>query len=163
MRDLIAQMLLTWYDKHRRELPWRDTVSPYGTWISEIMLQQTRVETVKGYYARFMAAYPTVEALAQAPIDDVLKQWEGLGYYSRARNLHRAAGVIVAEYGGVLPADPALLRKIPGIGEYTAGAIASIAYQVCTPAVDGNVIRVVAPLKKSSMIPLVVEWKLYNI
>lgn len=144
MHDNIAKTLLAWYDRNRRSLPWRDTVDAYGTWVSEIMLQQTRVETVIGYFGRFMEAFPNVQALAEAPLEDVLKLWEGLGYYSRARNLHKGAQMIVAQYGGIVPRDVVQLRKIPGIGEYTAGAIASIAYQVRTPAVDGNVIRVVS-------------------
>ncbi len=147
----ITENLLSWYDAHARSLPWRPTatnpVSPYQTWISEIMLQQTRVETVIGYYQRFLERFPTVRALAEAPLDDVLKAWEGLGYYSRARNLHQGAKQIVADFGGELPADVEALRKISGIGPYTAGAIASIAFGLRTPAVDGNVIRVVSRVR----------------
>lgn len=146
MRETITQALLRWYDAHHRRLPWRGIRNPYYTWVSETMLQQTRVETVLSYYDRFLAAFPTVEALAAADIDDVLKMWEGLGYYRRARNLHKGAQQVAAEHGGVIPADPAQLLKISGIGEYTAGAIASIAFNKPVPAVDGNVIRVVSRL-----------------
>ena len=147
MSNSVAEMLLSWYDEHRRILPWREIADPYGTWISEIMLQQTRVETVIPYYERFLAAFPDVQSLAAADLDDVLKLWEGLGYYSRARNLHKGAQQIVENFGGSLPDDLALLQKIAGIGAYTAGAIASIAYGKPVPAVDGNVIRVVSRLK----------------
>ena len=146
MPDRIPSLLLAWYDKHARTLPWRGIHDPYRTWVSETMLQQTRVETVLGYYARFLERFPTVQALAEAPQDDVLKLWEGLGYYSRARNLHKGAQQIMAEYGGVIPQDITALQKISGIGPYTAGAIASIAYDKAVPAVDGNVIRVVSRL-----------------
>ena len=138
--------LVQWYLQEHRDLPWRRTRSPYAVWVSEIMLQQTRVEAVIGYYDRFMERFPTVEALAGAQIDEVLKYWEGLGYYSRARNLHAAAQVIIAEYGGNFPETTEKLRKLPGIGAYTAGAIASIAYGVPAAAVDGNVLRVLARL-----------------
>ncbi|MCY3831774.1 MAG: A/G-specific adenine glycosylase [Chloroflexi bacterium] len=137
--------LLSWYREQRADLPWRDA-DPYQVWLSEIMLQQTRVETVIPYFTRFVQAYPTVEALAAAPLDDVLKLWEGLGYYSRAQNLQRAARIIVSEYGGALPAAPEDLLKLPGVGRYTAGAIASIAFGRAAPALDGNVIRVFARL-----------------
>lgn len=147
MRDNATDLLLSWYDAHKRDLPWRDVSDPYQTWVSEIMLQQTRVETVMRYFPRFIAAFPNVHALATAPLDAVLKLWEGLGYYSRARNLHRGAQEVVEQFGGALPSDPALLRKISGVGEYTAGAIASIAFDVRTPAVDGNVIRVISRLQ----------------
>ena len=140
-----ARALLDWYDAHRRSLPWRDVGNPYATWVSEIMLQQTRVETVIPYYNRFMADFPDVMALAAAPEDEVLKHWEGLGYYSRARNLHRGAKQIAAE-GGVLPADATEWREICGVGDYTAGAIASIALGQKVAAVDGNVIRVITRL-----------------
>ena len=134
--------LLAWYDRSARVLPWRGESDPYRIWLSEIMLQQTQAETVKGYYARFLARFPTVEALAAAPEDEVLKLWEGLGYYSRARNLKKCAQVLVEQYGGKLPADHGELLKLPGIGPYTAGAIASIAFGLPVPAVDGNVLRV---------------------
>lgn len=142
-----AELLLRWYDQHARVLPWRGIHNAYHTWVSETMLQQTRVETVLAYFDRFIQRFPTVEALAAAPEDEVLKLWEGLGYYRRARNLHRGAQQVVAEHGGVIPRDVKALMKISGIGEYTAGAIASIAYDQAVPAVDGNVIRVVSRVK----------------
>ncbi len=142
----LAGALLPWYDAHVRDLPWRRDPSPYRVWVSEIMLQQTRIEAVKGYFDRFMAALPTVRDLAAAPEETVLKLWEGLGYYSRARNLHKAAKVIVEKYGGELPADAGALRALPGIGDYTAGAVASIAFGLPEPAVDGNVLRICARL-----------------
>ena len=134
--------LLSWYDKNRRILPWREDPSPYHVWISEIMLQQTRVEAVKPYYERFLEALPDVAALAAVPEDALMKLWQGLGYYSRARNLKRAAQIVLVEYGGELPSDPESLEKLPGIGCYTAGAVASIAYGRCCPAVDGNALRI---------------------
>ncbi|MBE5804465.1 MAG: A/G-specific adenine glycosylase [Clostridiales bacterium] len=142
-----ADLLLRWYDEHARALPWRGIHNPYHTWVSETMLQQTRVETVLSYYQRFIDRFPTVEALAAAPEDEVLKLWEGLGYYRRARNLHKGAQQVVREFGGVIPADVKELMKISGIGEYTAGAIASIAFDQAVPAVDGNVIRVVSRVR----------------
>ena len=141
-----TEALLRWYDRNAREMPWRGIQDPYGIWVSEIMLQQTRVETVRDYYVRFMARFPTVRALAEAPEEDVLKMWEGLGYYSRARNLREGAGQVMAEYGGTLPGTPEELRKIRGIGPYTSCSIASIAFGVPVPAVDGNVIRVICRL-----------------
>ena len=135
-------LLLDWYDRVRRDLPWRRTQNPYHIWLSEIMLQQTRVETVKGYYARFLELFPTVEELAGAPEETVLKAWEGLGYYSRARNLQKAAQVIVREHGGVFPSTYEEILALPGVGPYTAGAIGSIAFGLRVPAVDGNVYRV---------------------
>ena len=147
MPDRISDLLLAWYDQHARTLPWRGIHDPYRTWVSETMLQQTRVETVMGYYARFLERFPTVADLAAAPEDDVLKMWEGLGYYSRARNLHKGAKQVMAEFGGKIPADVEQLRKISGIGPYTAGAIASIAFDQPVPAVDGNVIRIVSRLR----------------
>lgn len=138
--------LLAFYDDVARPLPWRDTRDPYAIWVSEVMAQQTRVETVVPYYLRWLERYPTVEALADAPLDDVLKSWEGLGYYSRARNLHRAAGVVAEDHGGAVPDSFEGLRALPGVGEYTAGAIASIAFERAVPAVDGNVRRVYARL-----------------
>lgn len=142
-----AEHLLRWYDEHARTLPWRGIHNAYHTWVSETMLQQTRVETVLSYYQRFIDRFPTVEALAAAPEDEVLKLWEGLGYYRRARNLHRGARQVAEELGGVIPSDVKELLKISGIGEYTAGAIASIAYDQPVPAVDGNVIRVVSRVR----------------
>ncbi|MBQ9793620.1 MAG: A/G-specific adenine glycosylase [Clostridia bacterium] len=136
--------LLTWYQANKRDLPWRHDITPYRVWISEIMLQQTRVEAVKPYFHRFLEAFPNVYALAEAEETHLLKLWEGLGYYSRARNLQKAAIRIVTEYGGKFPSDPKELQKLPGIGSYTAGAIATIAFGVPAPAVDGNVLRVLS-------------------
>lgn len=140
----IVTPLLEWFDGHARVLPWREEPTPYRVWISEIMLQQTRVEAVKPYFERFMLALPNVEALANVEEDRLLKLWEGLGYYNRARNLQKAARLVVELYGGELPNEVSLLLQLPGIGSYTAGAIASIAYQKPFPAVDGNVLRVIA-------------------
>ena len=144
-RDRIAQNLLAWYRVHKRDLPWRGG-SAYAVWVSEIMLQQTQVATVIPFFLRFMARFPTIESLASAPIDDVLQQWAGLGYYARARNLHRAAQKVVAEYGGRVPDSADAIERLPGIGRYTAGAILSIAYNVPRPLVDANVIRVLSRL-----------------
>lgn len=143
----MQNLLLKWYDATARALPWRAVRDPYLIFVSEIMLQQTRAETVIDYWTRFIAQYPTVEALAAAPEEDVLKAWEGLGYYSRARNLRKCAQRVVAEYGGRFPADVAALRKLPGIGPYTAGAVGSIAFGIRAAAVDGNVERVVSRLR----------------
>ena len=142
----LPQVLLPWYDKNKRDLPWRQTRDPYRIWLSEIMLQQTRVEAVKGYYARFLQALPTVEDLAKASDDQINKLWEGLGYYSRARNLKKAAIRIVEQYSGKFPGEYADVLSLPGIGPYTAGAICSIAFDQKTPAVDGNVLRLVSRL-----------------
>ena len=144
---LLPGALLPWYQENKRLLPWRRDREPYHVWLSEIMLQQTRVEAVKGYYARFLAANPTIEALAACDDELLHKLWEGLGYYSRVRNLKKAAQVIMAEYGGVFPADHNRIRALPGIGDYTAGAICSICFDLPTPAVDGNVMRVMARLQ----------------
>jgi A/G-specific adenine glycosylase len=144
MSSELAERLLAWYARHQRVLPWRGTADPYRIWVSEIMLQQTQVETVRPYYARWLALFPTVEALAAAPQQAVLAAWEGLGYYSRARNLHRAAQVLAAEHGGALPRTVEGLRALPGIGRYTAAAIASIAFGVDAAVLDGNVKRVLA-------------------
>ena len=146
MEQEAAGLLLDWYHTHKRSLPWRDVGDPYATWVSEIMLQQTRVDTVMGYFPRFMARFPDVRTLAEAPEADVLKQWEGLGYYSRARNLQKGARQVMAQYGGRLPATAAELRQLCGVGDYTAGAIASIAFGERVAAVDGNVIRVISRL-----------------
>ena len=127
-------------------MPWRETRDPYAIWVSEIMLQQTRVETVRGYYTRWMARLPTVRSLAEAPMDDVLSLWSGLGYYARARNLKAAAEQLTARDGGVVPRDPAALLALPGVGAYTAGAIASIAFGLPEPILDGNVARVLSRL-----------------
>lgn len=148
--DLISQPLLTWYDKGHRTLPWRENPKPYYVWLSEIMLQQTRVEAVKGYFERFILELPDVESLATVEDDKLMKLWEGLGYYNRARNLKKAAAVIMEEYGAEMPSDYENLIKLPGIGSYTAGAIASIAYGKPIPAVDGNVLRVLARLRTDS-------------
>lgn len=138
--------LLTWYDHHAHDLPWRENKDAYRIWLSEIMLQQTQVETVKPYFQRFLAAFPTVQALAAAPLDEVLKCWEGLGYYSRARNLHQTAKVVSEQLGGKFPQTVDGLLELPGIGRYTAGAIASIAFGQAAPLLDGNVIRVFSRL-----------------
>jgi len=142
-RENFTGLVLDWYDAGHRDLPWRRTKDAYRIWISEIMLQQTRAETVVSYYERFLARYPDVESLADSSQEELLKYWEGLGYYSRARSIHKAAKIIAAQYGGRLPADVDLLRALPGIGDYTAGAIASIAYGIPAAAVDGNVERVI--------------------
>lgn len=134
--------LLGWYRANRRDLPWRRTRDPYAIWVSEIMLQQTRVETVKPYWGAFLGRFPTVEALAAASLDDVLAQWSGLGYYTRARSLHSAARMVVERYGGRIPADATELGKLPGFGPYTTAAVGSIAFGLDEPAVDGNVARV---------------------
>ncbi len=139
-----ANRLLEWYQENKRSLPWRGHPDPYAVWVSEIMLQQTRVEAVIPYFQRWMERFPTIAALAQAPEGDVLSTWEGLGYYARARNLRRAAQVVVEQYGRELPRDADRLRKLPGIGRYTAGAIASIAFGQDEPALDGNARRVLA-------------------
>ena len=144
---VLPGVLVPWYRENRRELPWRENREPYRIWVSEIMLQQTRVEAVKGYYARFLDRLPDVQALAQCDDDELHKLWEGLGYYSRVRNLKKAAGVIVSRHGGEFPRDYAAVRALPGIGDYTAGAICSIAFDLPTPAVDGNVLRVLARLR----------------
>ncbi|MBM3473649.1 MAG: A/G-specific adenine glycosylase [Armatimonadetes bacterium] len=140
----LAPRLLSWFGREQRDLPWRRTRDPYRVWVSEVMLQQTQVGTVIPYYRRFLRAFPTARALAAAPLDEVLRLWAGLGYYSRARNLHRAAQVIVAEHGGRFPRALEAIRALPGVGEYTAGAIASIAFGERVPCVDGNVLRVLA-------------------
>ena len=144
LSPLAVRSLLLWYQQNKRDLPWRHTHDPYRIWISEIMLQQTRVEAVKPYYARFLEAAPNVEVLAELPEEKLMKLWEGLGYYSRARNLQKAARIVVSQYGGKMPTTYEELLKLPGIGDYTAGAIASIAYGLRVPAVDGNVLRVLA-------------------
>ena len=140
----LSGSLLHWYDYNKRILPWRENKDPYRIWISEIMLQQTRVEAVKPYFDRFMEVLPTVYDLAKVDDDRLMKLWEGLGYYNRARNLKAAAQTIVEEYGGQLPADYDKLLSLKGIGMYTAGAIGSIAFELQVPAVDGNVLRVIS-------------------
>ena len=141
---MLSTLLLAWYDAHGRVLPFRGTKDPYRIWISEIMLQQTRTETVGAYYMRFLERFSDVFSLAEAPEQDVLKCWEGLGYYSRARNLHKAAKQIVDQYNGHFPADLDALRALPGVGNYTAAAVASIAYDLPAPAMDGNLTRVLS-------------------
>lgn len=143
-KDKLADRLLLWFERHARRLPWRQGRTPYRVWIAEVMLQQTRAETIAPYYEQFMARFPTVEALAAAPLEAVLKVWEGLGYYTRARHLRAAAQQIVTEHGGHLPSHPDALIRLPGIGRYIAGAIASIAFGQDVPAVDGNVRRVLS-------------------
>lgn len=142
----LRRRLLHWYKNNRRDLPWRQSRDPYAIWISETMLQQTQVKTMLPYFARFLAAFPTAQALASAPLDRVLRHWSGLGYYRRAENLHKAARQIVADHGGNLPRRYEQLRALPGVGDYTAGALASIAFKQKYPAVDGNVRRVLGRL-----------------
>ena len=149
MVSILCQLpvrLLPWYAANKRDLPWRQDREPYHVWLSEIMLQQTRVEAVKGYYARFLRRFPTIAKLASAEESELLKLWEGLGYYSRAKNLKQAASVIMSTFGGMFPTNYADIRALPGIGDYTAGAICSICFDRKTPAVDGNVLRVVSRL-----------------
>lgn len=141
IRDWIPGAILPWYRENARDLPWRRTLEPYEIWLSEVMLQQTRVEAVRGYYSRFLTALPTLSHLAQVEEDKLLKLWEGLGYYSRARNLKRAAQMIEAQYGGLFPRRHADILALPGIGPYTAAAIASICFALPHPAIDGNVLR----------------------
>ena len=146
----IVQPLLDWYDANARILPWREQPEPYRVWLSEIMLQQTRVEAVKPYFERFLAALPTIRSLAEAPEDRLMKLWEGLGYYNRARNLQKAARMILERHNGMFPSDFEEILALPGIGEYTAGAISSIAFGRPVPAVDGNVLRVMSRLLESA-------------
>ncbi|WP_418540808.1 A/G-specific adenine glycosylase [Massilistercora timonensis] len=142
----MGEPLIRWYRENRRDLPWRQQPSPYHVWVSEIMLQQTRVEAVKPYYQRFLAALPAVKDLAEVPEDQLLKLWEGLGYYNRVRNMQKAARQVMADYGGEFPVTYEGIRSLAGIGSYTAGAIASFAYGLPKPAVDGNVLRVIMRL-----------------
>jgi len=144
MMSEFSRLLLSWYADNARSLPWRGLNDPYAVWVSEIMLQQTRVDTVGPYYHRWMGRFPTVQSLAQADQQEVLQLWEGLGYYSRARNLHQAARLVVERYGGKLPSTRTEPESLPGIGRYTAAAIASIAYGADEPALDGNIRRVIA-------------------
>ncbi len=144
MLEELAEPLLSWYDGHARILPWREEPTPYRVWVSEIMLQQTRVEAVKPYYERFMEALPGIRELAACPEERLLKLWEGLGYYNRVRNLKKAAEILVEDYEGVMPQEYEAVLALPGIGSYTAGAVLSIAYGKCYPAVDGNVLRVLS-------------------
>ncbi len=142
----LSSKLLTWYHAHKRTLPWRDHPDAYAVWVSEIMLQQTRVETVIPYFEKWMRLFPSIKALANASEQEVLNAWEGLGYYSRARNLHKAARIVADQYEGAIPRDLEQLRKLPGIGRYTAGAIASMAFGMDVAALDGNIKRVYARL-----------------
>ena len=145
----LIQPLLEWYPSHARVLPWREDASPYRVWVSEIMLQQTRVEAVKPYFERFLKALPDIASLAQCEEERLLKLWEGLGYYNRVRNMQKAAQTVMEQYDGAFPADYEKLLSLPGIGHYTAGAIGSIAFDIPMPAVDGNVLRVLARVKAS--------------
>lgn len=149
MLEQIVEPLLIWYEKNKRSLPWRDEPTPYHVWISEIMLQQTRVEAVKGYYARFIEALPEIKDLAECPEERLLKLWEGLGYYNRVKNMQKAAREVMEFYDGKLPADYEKLLSLSGIGSYTAGAVASIAYGIPKPAVDGNVLRVITRITEN--------------
>ena len=142
--EKLGEKLCMWYDAGHRELPWRQDREPYHVWLSEIMLQQTRVEAVKGYYARFLSELPTIKALSDCPPDRLTKLWEGLGYYSRVWNLQKAAKTIMEEFGGEFPGTYEAVRALPGVGDYTAGAICSICFALPTPAVDGNVLRVLS-------------------
>lgn len=144
MSNELARRLLAWYEVSARRLPWRSIDDPYAIWVSEIMLQQTRVETVIPYFRRWMEHFPSLSQLANAPEQEVLQLWEGLGYYSRARNLHKAAQIVISEHGGQLPASRAALERLPGIGRYTAAAIASIAFGQDEATLDGNIRRVLA-------------------
>lgn len=143
----LSDLLLAWYDAERRILPWREDPTPYHVWVSEIMLQQTRVDTVIDYYQRFLRELPDVKSLAEADEERLLKLWQGLGYYSRIRNMHKAAQQVMEEYGGQIPGTPKELQKLSGIGEYVAAAISSIAFQYPVPSVDGNLLRVYARMK----------------
>ena len=144
--DQLASHLIAWWDKGHAELPWRNSKEPYSVWVAEVMLQQTQIATVINYYERWMVLFPTIETLAAAPLERVFKAWEGLGYYRRARHLHSAAQFVVSQLDGQLPQDVQGLQKLKGIGRYTAGAIASIAYDIPAPVLDGNVIRVLSRL-----------------
>ncbi len=144
MLEEIVKPLLMWYDGHARVLPWREQVTPYRVWVSEIMLQQTRVEAVKPFYERFMDRLPDIQALADCPDDALLKLWEGLGYYNRVKNMKKTAQILMKDYQGKMPDTPEKIRSLPGIGPYTAGAVLSIAYGKRIPAVDGNVLRVIS-------------------
>ena len=172
--SVLIEPVLRWYEKNKRVLPWRGTLDPYRIWISEIMLQQTRVEAVKDYYARFLAACPDIPALASIDDDQLMKLWQGLGYYSRARNLKKAANEIMERYSGTMPESYEEILSLPGIGAYTAGAIASIAFGLPVPAVDGNVLRILARVRsderdimsdatkrevRSELLPVMPKWR----
>ena len=161
--EILPRALLPWYRENKRDLPWRRDEEPYHVWLSEIMLQQTRVEAVKGYYARFLDALPTIAHLAACDDDSLHKLWEGLGYYSRVRNLKKAAIEIMEEHGGVFPGEYEAIRALPGIGDYTAGAVSSICFDKKEPAVDGNVLRVVSRiLEDATPIDLPAQKKKVN-
>lgn len=149
MLEQIVEPLLKWFDGNARVLPWRENPRPYRVWVSEIMLQQTRVEAVKPFFERFVRELPDIRSLAECPQDQLLKLWEGLGYYNRVRNMQKAARSILELYGGEMPSDYEKLLKLPGIGPYTAGAVASISFGIAVPAVDGNVLRVIARLTQN--------------
>ncbi len=149
----VRTQLLRWFDRSKRDLPWRKSTDPYGIWVSEVMLQQTQVERVVRYWTKFLERFPTVKSLAQAELQDVLGLWTGLGYYSRARNLHLASRALVANFGGELPDSVDALLTLPGFGRYTAGAVASIAFQLEAPLVDGNVARVLSRLLELDGVP----------
>ncbi|MBR6323308.1 MAG: A/G-specific adenine glycosylase, partial [Lachnospiraceae bacterium] len=145
----MTEALIAWYEANKRSMPWREDPAPYHVYVSEIMLQQTRVDTVRAYYLRFMEALPDVFSLASCPEDRLLKLWEGLGYYSRVHNMQKAARIIVSDFGGEFPAEYEILKKLPGIGAYTASAVSSIAFHRPEPVVDGNVLRVVSRITGS--------------
>lgn len=153
MAEPLVPSLLRWFERSRRPLPWRETADPYAIWVSEVMLQQTQVDRVVPFYLAFLERFPTVEALAAAPLDDVLARWRGLGYYARARSLHRAAQEVVERHRGRLPGSLTALLALPGFGRYTAGAVASIAFGLQAPLVDGNVARVLARLFEVEGVP----------
>ncbi|MBU0754077.1 MAG: A/G-specific adenine glycosylase [Planctomycetes bacterium] len=163
--EQVQQGLLEWYRRHSRDLPWRRRSDPYAIWVSEIMLQQTRVDQATPYYERFLKRFARIEDLAKASLDEVMKAWEGMGYYSRARNLHRTAQIVCEEYGGHIPDEVHALKKLPGIGPYTAGAIASIAFNSDEPVLDGNVTRVLCRVFAVGADPAVTttQKKLWNL
>jgi len=146
----MQDQLLQWYAENKRDLPWRTTKNPYHIWVSEIMAQQTQINTLLPYYIKFIEAFPTIEALALAPIDDILKICAGMGYYNRFHNMKKAAEIIVKAFAGQMPQEPQTLQKLPGIGAYVAGAVSSIAYNKKVPAIDGNVFRVMARLERNT-------------
>ena len=159
-RDTIRRRLLAWYRRTRRDLPWRRSADPYRVWLSETMLQQTRVETVLPYYERFLSAFPDIESLAAADEEDVLRLWAGLGYYARARNLRRAAQIVVRDHGGALPRAADALAELPGVGRYTVGALRSIAFKEPAAIVDGNVRRVLSRLCAAPRLSDTDAWRL---
>ena len=144
--DILRKRLLKWYHEHHRDLPWRRSDDPYHIWVSEVMLQQTQVDTVLKYYSQFLKKFPSIKKLARADLQAVLKAWEGMGYYARARNLHRAAKAVVQDHGGQIPEKWDAFHNLPGVGDYIAGAVLSIAFDQAYPVVDGNVKRVLARL-----------------